>query len=281
MTDRNKTSEKKQGLAGQAARQCALAIREGIEMEVAMGSLPGFVGLIQLESSKGLCYKLDLYGVGPLFVKVLEDEGKAENEASLSSRLVGLGIGCPVPLAVEGRVLVRDYLGAATAAEELDLALKWGDVASASRLCKRVAELLADIHMVDSSCGHGLVVNDLNLKNFLVSSNCSLSIIDLAEAGYGDQPKDLGALMVHILTHRPEFTDISAAMADSALDSYFTKAGKLWDVTEASAGLEEALADASIRRARPELPGLASWYVSHLKERAEATTRRSHHGAED
>ncbi|HPU95605.1 MAG: Phosphotransferase enzyme family protein [Firmicutes bacterium ADurb.Bin153] len=281
MTGPRPAEARRKALAGSAAKDCAAAVREDIDVEAALGRIPGFIRLDKLESSKGRCYRLDLSGVGPLFVKVFEDEGKAANEASVSSRLAGSGISCPAPFAVEGPVLVRAYLDASTATEELEAALKWGDVSSAARLCAKVAGLLADVHALDSESGRGIVVNDLNLRNFLVAPNCGLSIIDLAEAGFGEQAKDLGALAVHILTHKPEFTDVSTMMADDALYSYFERAGTLWDASNILWGFGEALKDASARRKRPELPELAAGYMSHLRTRTEAMRRRAHHGAQD
>ncbi|MBP7109948.1 MAG: hypothetical protein KBB09_00045 [Firmicutes bacterium] len=255
-----------EALAGIVASVCASSIRDGDRPEESLRGIEGFMGLHPLESRKGRCFKLDTCSMPALFVKILQDSSKAANEAGFAKRLNEMGISCPKALFVEGQVLVRLYIEGKTAAEELDMAIGWGDVGYASSLCSKVGAMLAEAHNLDSRNGHGLVLNDLNLRNFIVSGANSISLIDLADAGDGDQGKDLGSLVVHILTHRPAFTVASEAMADAAYRGYFGTAG--WPGARAKAvqGLKEALLEAEARRHSPGLSELARGYLKHLEE---------------
>lgn len=266
--------------AAEVAFVCASSVVKGERTEETLQGIAGFMGSEPLESRKGKCFKLNISGLPSLFIKVLPDDAKAKNEADYARKLGDAGISCPKALAVEGPVLVRRFIEGKTATEELDMAVSWGDIGYAASLCSKVGDLLAKAHNLDSAGGWGLVINDLNLRNFIVSGANSISLIDLADAGEGDQAKDLGGLAVHILTHRPGFTEASEAMADSAYKGYFGVAK--WPGVRAKAlqGLKDALLEAEIRRHSPGLSGLAGEFLKHLEETVRDKEEGAGHGAQ-
>lgn len=267
-------------LAQEVAFICASSVRNGDRPDENLRGVAGFMGLEHLESRKGRCFRLNTSGMPALFVKIHPDGSKATNEAEFSKMLNDMGISCPNAIFVEGPVLVRRYIEGRTATEELEMAISWGDIGYASSLCSKVGAMLAAAHKLDSREGYGLVLNDLNLRNFIVSGTNSISIIDLADAGDGDQAKDLGGLAVHILTHRPGFTTASEAMADAAYRGYLAVAN--WPGMRAKAvqGLKDALLEAEIRRHSPGLSELAVGYLKHLGEIVKNMEEGAGHGAQ-
>jgi hypothetical protein len=234
--------------------------------EEAFSALPGFEGAYKLDSRKGTCFELRFAGRPPIFAKALENEQKAENERVCAGLLNDAGISCPTVLAKAGNAIARRFIEGNTASVELDTILSWGDCPAALRLCSKIGGILRQVHGIQTHEGLPLALNDLTLKNFIVSSRGELSLIDLEEAGIGRAFVDLGALIVHILTHRPSFSELSWQMAEAAFAGYCGPAGPDFSEEEWKEGQEAAIKDASSRRKDPTLIELMPGMLVRISE---------------
>ena len=248
----------------EAAKLLSLAADEGSALEVALLGVQGAEGLQRLSSRQGTCFEVRLSASRSIFAKLLADVAGAEREEAFSELLSEAGISCPKVEARCGRAISRAYIEGRAASEELDAMKEWGDTQSAAKLCSRIGAMLASIHAVASTDGRSVTLEDANLRNFIVSSGNALSVIDLADAAFGDQAEDLGGLLVHILTHRPAFSQISWEMAQAAFTGYSKqrKADLGGDWHEQ--GLRKAFKKASVRRADEGLLSFEDEAVSRL-----------------
>ena len=238
--------------------------------EEALSVIPGFEGAIRLNSRKGTCFEIRFAGLPSIFAKSLETEQKAENERICARLLNEGGISCPAVLAKAGRAIARRFIEGNTASDELDTIQSWGDCPAALKLCGRMGGMLRQVHLMRTNEGKPLALNDLNLKNFIVSRRGELNLIDLEDAGAGQAAVDLGALIVHILTHRPSFSELSWQMAEAAFEGYCGPTGPDFSHEEWKEGLDTSIRDASIRRKDPtlveQMPGIlaraSEWKLS-------------------
>jgi len=237
-----------------------------VASEEAFSALPGFEGAFRLNSRKGTCFEIRFSGLPPIFAKALENEQKAENERICSKLLNDGGVSCPAVLARAGNAIARRFIEGNTASEELDTIQSWGDCPAALRLCGRIGGILRQVHGIGTHEGSSLALNDLTLKNFIVSSRGELSLIDLEEAGVGRAAVDLGALIVHILTHRPSFSELSWHMAEAAFKGYCGLNGPDFDLEEWKQGQEAAIRGASSRRKDPALIEQISEILARISE---------------
>lgn len=236
----------------EAAVLLSLAASEGRALEPALLGIPGAEGVIRLSSRQGACFMVRLSGSQSIFAKLLSDPAGAQREAEFSKLLSEAGISCPKVAAISGRAIARAYIEGRPASEELDAMKEWGDAQSAEKLCCRIGALLASIHSVSQDGSH-VTLEDANLRNFIVSTGNDLSVIDLADAAFGDQMEDLGGLLVHILTHRPAFSELSWQMAQAALAGYLRQSKKGHGMGAVADGLRRAFRKASARRADESL----------------------------
>lgn len=236
-----------------AAEILATGLASGICPEAALLGVRGAEGVIRLQSRQGSCFLISIAGQPSIFAKLLSDEAKAENETYYAKMVSGAGISCPRIEAQHGRAIARRYIEGKSASDELEAIKEWGDAQSAARLCFKMGKILAQVHSLRSKAGHGIIVKDANLRNFIVSTGNKLSIIDLADASEGDQAEDLGGLLIHIMTHRPAFSHLSWDMARAALSGYESAAGYGNDWRWYANGIRRAFAVASARRSDPGL----------------------------
>lgn len=237
----------------EAARTLSDAADEGKDLESALLGVRGVEGAVRLSSRQGTCFMVRLAGSPSIFAKLLSDASGAGREQAFSEMISEAGISCPKVQARYKRAIARAYIEGRPASDELDAMKQWGDAQSALKLSFRIGSMLALVHAVAASDGRRVTLEDANLRNFIVSSGNTLSVIDLADAGFGDQAEDLGGLLVHILTHRPAFSQISWEMAMAAVSGYTSKSegkpGGLWF----EEGLRRAFLRASIRRSDESL----------------------------
>jgi tRNA A-37 threonylcarbamoyl transferase component Bud32 len=251
-------------LAREAVAAACAGMNSGDFPEV-FSSLPGFDEAYPLQSRQGRCFEVRFENSPSLFVKILETIEKADNERHYSGLVSSTRIACPAMLAWEGRIIARGFINGRTAADELDLMKKDGDQDSSIMLCAKLGEILGRVHRIKADATSGIVVNDLNLRNFIVSPNEGISLIDLADAGEGDQARDIGALLVHILTHRPVFTALSWLMADAAFHAYVGAFGQPPGRRDYCQGLQDALTDAALRRKDSSLYGEMEAAALHMR----------------
>ena len=248
----------------EAAKLLALAADEGSGLEAALLGVRGAEGLQKLSSRQGTCFEVRLSGSRSIFAKLLADVAGAEREEAFSELLSKAGISCPKVEARYGRAIARAYIEGRAASEELDAMKEWGDAQSAAKLCFRIGAMIASVHSVASADGRRVTLEDANLRNFIVSSGNVLSVIDLADAAFGDQAEDLGGLLVHILTHRPAFSQISWETAQAALTGYSKQLKADFDGSWYEQGLRQAFKKASIRRANESLLSFEDEAASRL-----------------
>lgn len=267
---RGRTADERLATAvASTAEAVSAACEEKIGFEASLTGIPGIIGYEMLPSRKGGAARVSVARAGDVFVKLLESDEQATIEEKSAKMLSMSQVTHHTASARKGKVIARRFIPGVTASEELDDAKNWGDAQSASALAARLGRLLARCHMTDGMDGAGFIVGDLNLANFIVSRDGRIHLIDLAESGCGDQAEDLGELLAHLVTHRPEFTEISSMMAEAAVEAYYRE----WNIMPFSArkladGFTEALRRAQIRRARPGLTELAAGFVEHAARTA-------------
>ncbi len=248
----------------EAVRLLSDAADEGKDPEPVLLEVHGAEGVVKLNSRQGTCFMVRLAGSPSLFAKLLSDVSGAEREEAFSEMISEAGISCPKVKARCRRVIARAFIEGRPASDELDAMKLWGDAQSAVKLCSRIGSMLASIHAVAAADGRRVTLEDANLRNFIVSSENELSVIDPADAAFGDQAEDLGGLLVHMLTHRPAFSQISWEMAQAAISGYKAKSGGKHDRLWFEEGLKRAFKRASIRRADELLLGYEDEAVLRL-----------------
>lgn len=256
--------EGKPDLCREAAEILSAAADEGRELDSALLGIHGAEGVIKLSSRQGSCFAVSISGSGGIFAKLLSDEAGARREEEFSKLVSEAGVSCPRVEARSGRAIARSYIEGRPASEELDAMKDWGDAQAASRLCCRIGAMLASVHEVAASDGRVVTLEDANLRNFIVSTGNALSVIDLADAAFGDQAADLGGLIVHMLTHRPAFSQLSWEMAEAAIDGYSKQRKVRPEDRWLEDGLRNAFMKASVRRADERLLSCENEAVSRL-----------------
>lgn len=249
---------------GEAARLLSAAADDGSDLEAALLGVAGAEGVLKLSSRQGTCFMVSVIGSQRIFAKLLSDADGAKREESFSELLSDAGISCPKVRARCKRAISRAYIEGRPASDELDEMKQWGDAQSAARLCSRIGSMLASVHAVAAAEGRRVTLEDANLRNFIVSSGNALSVIDPADAAFGDQAEDLGGLIVHMITHRPAFSELSWEMAQAALSGYSKQSGEKPGRGWYEEGLRRAFKRASMRRRDESLPGYEDEAVLRL-----------------
>lgn len=233
----------------EAAEALSAAAEEGRDLETALLGVHGAEGVLKLSSRQGSCFEIRISGSKGIFAKLLSDNASAKREEEFSKLVSEAGVSCPRVEARRRRAIARAYIEGRPASEELDAMKGWGDAQAASKLCRRIGAMLASVHEVAAADGRLVTLEDANLRNFIVSSSNALSVIDLADAAFGDQAQDLGGLIVHILTHKPAFSQLSSQMAEAAIEGYSKQRKVSFKDSWLEDGLRSAFRKASIRRA--------------------------------
>lgn len=256
--------ERRPELFQEAAEILYAAAEEGSDLETALLGLNGAEGVLKLSSRQGSCFVVRISGSKGIFAKLLSDEAGAKREEEFSRLVSMAGVSCPMVEARFKRAIARAYIEGRPASEELDAMKEWGDAQAVSKLCRRIGAMLASVHEVSASDGRLVTLEDANLRNFIVSSGNALSVIDLADAAFGDQAQDLGGLIVHILTHRPAFSQLSWEMAAAAIEGYSKHSKMVYADGWLEDGLRRAFRKAAIRRADESLLSFEDESVTRL-----------------
>ncbi|GEM_PF-4027731 len=196
--------------------------------------------LTTFTSRKNLVFLIK-YGTELAVCKFFYSIQAAHKEWYLLFRLRSLGIPAPRPITLFGQWSIREFVDGLSIMDMLDSGrsdLKW---------TLPLARWLYDFHRYAN-----LKLGDVNLRNFIFKEDIgSIFAIDFEDVTTGNPLEDLGDLAVHILTHRPSFTELKFRAAASVLKSYIylAEVDKDMIVDEVYNGFLRA----AIRRKNPQL----------------------------
>ncbi len=134
----------------------------------------------------------------------------AQKEWTLLFRLKSIGIPAPNPITLFGNWSIREFVDGVPISDLIDMDshnIRW---------ITPLAIWLYSFHRYVN-----LKLGDVNLRNFIFQEeNRAIYAIDFEDVSQGNPLEDIGDLVVHILTHRPEFTDNKFRMATTLIKSY-------------------------------------------------------------
>ncbi len=134
----------------------------------------------------------------------------AHKEWTLLFRLKSIGIPAPNPITLFGNWSIREFVDGTPISDLIDMD------SHNTRWILPLAMWLYSFHRYAN-----LKLGDVNLRNFIFQEESrTIYAIDFEDVSQGNPLEDIGDLVVHILTHRPEFTDNKFRMATMLIKSY-------------------------------------------------------------
>ncbi len=180
------------------------------------------------------------YGTKLAICKLFRSVKLAYKEWFLLFRLRSLGISAPLPYTLSGNCSIREFIDGLPLVELLE-----------TRQPQMWIEPLVD-WLYAFHYHVNLKLGDVNLRNFIFRENEStIYAIDFEDATFGNPLDDIGDLVVHILTHRPQFTAQKYRIAAQVLRGYMELAGISRD--EAVEAVYQGFLRAAVRRRNPHL----------------------------